>query len=729
MDQASVIIEQYYIAAHSSPSDERPRVLKSGKIFAVFDHYGDFGAQEAGDKGIFFHGTRYLSKFLFEMWNARPLLLSSSITTDNSLFTADLANVDVSRNGNVEVPRGTLHVLRSKFLWDGACFEKFKIENFGASTVTIPFSFDFDADFADIFEIRGMHRKHRGDFLPPKFLSDGAQFSYQGRDGVLRETCVEFEPYRAQVKGSKLCFEVTLEPGEETVLHLAIRCSASGGNATHEAVHDAKPDLNYAKALQAATRELHRAEQIIPQITSPNSRFTDWMVRSSSDVHMMISGNPELNYPYAGVPWFCTVFGRDGIVTALEMLWASPWIGKGVLQFLAENQAGEINPEVEAEPGKILHEMRGGEMAALKEVPFGKYYGSVDSTPLFIMLAGAYWNRTGDLEFMRWLWPHIQRALRWIDEYGDCDGDGFVEYARHGRKGLVQQGWKDSNDSVFHSDGSLAKAPIALCEVQAYVYEAKQSAGRIAHALGDHETASRLHREAKNLQAEFERVFWCDDLSLYALALDGQKRPCRVRASNAGHCLYTGIASAERAARLAPLLFEADFFNGWGIRTVAKGESRYNPLSYHNGSVWPHDNALIAAGLARYGYKELAGQVLLGLLDVSAAVDLRRLPELFCGLERRIGEGPTLYPVACSPQTWAAASVFLVVQACLGISVHEGDRRIILDQPYLPEGIPQLVIKDLCVADSSVDLQLERSENYVSVHVLRKRGKLEIVVK
>ena len=719
MDEIVIVTEQYYIAARSSPSDDRPRVLKYGKLFAVFDRYGDICASDLGDKGIFFHGTRFLSRLTFLMWNARPLLLSSAVRADNAVLTADLSNADVSRADSVEIHRGTLHVLRSKFLWDGACYEKFEIRNFGASTVRIPFSLEFEADFADIFEVRGMHRERRGECLQPEIRNDGVLFSYLGLDGVLRETSIEFQPYAARVDGNRLCFESTLHPGQETALELCIRCKTPT---------NAPATLAYNEALQALTKELDR-EQSIPQITSPNSRFTDWVNRSSSDVLMMIAGNPEWNYPYAGVPWFCTVFGRDGIITALEMLWASPWIARGVLQFLAETQASELREEVEAEPGKILHEMRGGEMAALHEVPFGKYYGSVDATPLFILLAGAYNDRTGDAEFMRKMWPHIERALRWIDEYGDCDGDGFVEYLQHSDKGLVQQGWKDSNDSVFHADGSLAVAPIALCEVQGYVYAAKLAAARIAHSLGDHATATRLHAEAGLLQNKFEKAFWCDDLSIYALALDGEKNPCRVRTSNAGHCLYAGIASPQRASSTARSLLCEDFFTGWGIRTVAKSESRYNPLSYHNGSVWPHDNAMIASGMARYGHKELAGQVLLGLLDVSAAVELRRLPELFCGFERRPGEGPTLYPVACAPQTWSAGALFLVLQACLGISVHDGDRRIILDQPYLPEGIPQLAIKGLCCADASADLQLERNQNSVSVRVLRKRGKLEVVVK
>ncbi|HEY4782391.1 MAG TPA: amylo-alpha-1,6-glucosidase, partial [Chthoniobacterales bacterium] len=399
-----------------------------------------------------------------------------------------------------------------------------------------------------------------------------------------------------------------------------------------------------------------------------------------------------------------------------QTLWLSPAIAKGVLEYLAAAQAREIIPSIEAEPGKILHEMRRGEMAALGEVPFGCYYGSVDSTPLFIILAGAFYDRTADRTFLEHLWPHVEQALRWIDEFGDLDGDGFVEYAQHSSKGLVQQGWKDSNDSVFHADGTLAPAPIALCEVQGYVYAAKLAAARMCHALDKLDQSSRLEREAEKLRVQFEDQFWCDDLSTYALALDGDKRPCRVRTSNAGHCLFTGIASPERARKVAENLIDPVFFTGWGVRTVASSEARYNPLSYHNGSVWPHDNSLVASGMARYGFKHMAGQILLGLLDLSSMVDLHRLPELLCGLERRTGEAPTLYPVACSPQAWASATPFLILQACLGLSIHADKKRLVFNRPFLPGGIPQLSIKNLRCANQCVDLFLERRGDSVLIH-------------
>jgi glycogen debranching enzyme len=371
--------------------------------------------------------------------------------------------------------------------------------------------------------------------------------------------------------------------------------------------------------------------------------------------------------------------------------------------------------------------MRRSEMAVLGEVPFGKYYGSVDATPLFIMLAGAYFDRTADRPTLERLWPNIERALQWIDEYGDVDGDGFVEYARHSSKGLVQQGWKDSNDSIFHSDGTIAAPPVALCEVQGYVYAAKVAASRLARVLGDVNRSCALDVQAETVRTRFENEFWCDDLGTYALALDGEKRPCRVRASNAGHCLYAGITSPERARRVAENLMSDEFFTGWGIRTVAKTESRYNPLSYHNGSVWPHDNSIIANGMARYGCKKMAGQVLLALLDLSSQVELGRLPELFCGLKRRPNEAPTLYPVACSPQAWASAAPFLVLEGCLGISIQAERGPIVFDRPFLPEGIPQLSIRGLRCGKALVDLLLERRNDSVLVHVEAKQEDVEIV--
>jgi glycogen debranching enzyme len=344
------------------------------------------------------------------------------------------------------------------------------------------------------------------------------------------------------------------------------------------------------------------------------------------------------------------------------------------------------------------------------------------------MLAGAYYKHTGNRDLLEKLWPHIELALNWIDKYGDLDGDGFVEYSRRGKSGLVQQGWKDSNDSVFHADGSLAEPPIALCEVQGYVYAAKRAAAELASARGDIDRCKCLEAQAEKLQKNFENAFWCPELSTYALALDAQKRPCKVRTSNAGHCLFAGIATPEKGRLVAEQLLTLDFFTGWGVRTVACCESRYNPLSYHNGSIWPHDNALIASGLAKYDCKHLAGQILLALLDVSNKVELRRLPELFCGLERRRGEGPTLYPVACSPQAWASGAAFLVLQACLGISIDEECRQIVFDRPYLPDGVPQLWIKNLRAGANSVDLQLDRQRDTVGVQVLDKRGDLKVFV-
>jgi glycogen debranching enzyme len=316
-----------------------------------------------------------------------------------------------------------------------------------------------------------------------------------------------------------------------------------------------------------------------------------------------------------------------------------------------------------------------------------------------------------------------------MSDYGDKDRDGFIEYSRDSVNGLVQQGWKDSNDSVFHADGTLAKPPIALCEVQGYAYAARLYAARMAAALAKLDLAHSLESEANKLQSRFEAAFWCPDIETYALALDGDKKPCRVRTSNPGHCLFTGIADAMRAESVAKILLGADFFNGWGVRTVGSREPRYNPVSYHNGSVWPHDNAMIAAGLGRYGFREHAARILEGFLDVSSFVDLHRLPELFCGLERRSGEGPTAYPVACSPQAWAAAAVYMLLQACLGLQVNSINRHVVVQKPYLPEPLRDLSITGISAASGGVDLLFTRDNGRVRVQVLSNTSDFDVVLR
>jgi glycogen debranching enzyme len=504
-------------------------------------------------------------------------------------------------------------------------------------------------------------------------------------------------------------------------LLLTIACEI-GDSATHSLAIGT--DSSFAE-LQA---ELHRTQARQCFIRSPNTQLNEWMNRSLADLQMMITETPSGPYPYAGVPWFSAPFGRDGIITALELLWLEPELARGVLGFLAATQATTSDPAQDAQPGKILHEARGGEMAALGEVPFRRYYGSVDATPLFVMLAGAYLQRTADRAMAETLWPHVEQALRWMDGDGDPDGDGFVEYQRMSDKGLVQQGWKDSTDSVFHRDGSPAEGPIALCEVQGYVYAARRAAAYLATELEKPGVAEEQRARAERLREAFERQFWSEELGTYVLALDGRKRPCEVRTSNAGHALFTGIAGVERARRTAATLMDGGSFSGWGIRTVAESEARYNPMSYHNGSVWPHDNAIIAAGFARYHLHDLVRRAFDGMFAASQFVELHRLPELFCGFLRRPGEGPTLYPIACAPQAWAAGALFLMLQACLGLEIDGARKEVAFRHPVMPEALPSLRIINLAVGDGSVDLLLENHPHDVGVTVLRRRGQVSVIV-
>jgi glycogen debranching enzyme len=710
---------RFYIVATSPLADEATRVLKHGDTFAVFDHYGDITTGGLGEQGVYHEGTRFLSSCLLRLGELRPLFLSSTVKEDNDLLAADLTNPDISDGEKIIVPRGVLHFSRVKILWDGVCYERLRIRNYGLAPVDARFSFDFAADFADIFEVRGTKRRRRGEYLDGTVAEGAVTLAYRGLDRVVRRTRLTFAPVPASLSEEEARFEVSLSSREERTFCLTVACEVEDHHRRVLSFEDA-----LAHAMQSQTRAPIRA----CRIHTSNTRFNDLVNRTVADVHMMITNLPTGPYPYAGVPWFSTPFGRDGIITALECLWLDPGLAKGVLAFLAATQARDVNPEQDAEPGKILHEMRRGEMAALGEIPFGRYYGSVDATPLFIILAGAYYLRSGDRSFLSELWPSVEAALHWIDHFGDKDGDGFVEYERNSPQGLVHQGWKDSRDSIFHADGKLAQGPIALCEVQGYVFAAKRAAAELAAALDHGPRADELAQQALAIQEHFEQAFWCDDLKTYALGLDGEKRPCRVRASNAGHCLFTGIASTERARYTAQTLLGEDSFSGWGIRTLAAGEARYNPMSYHNGSVWPHDNALISAGLARYGFKDEVVQILNVMADASLFFDLHRLPELFCGFPRRAGEGPTLYPVACAPQAWSAAAVFMLLQASLGLRVDARKSRISFSYPLLPASVNDVRIHNLRVNDASVDLLLQRYGQDVGINVLRREGNVDITM-
>lgn len=676
--------EDFYVLSTSPRIDDRTRVLKADDSFAVFDRFGDIERFGGGELGLYHQDTRFLSSFTLAFEEARPLLLSSSVKDDNAVLAVDLMNSDVLRQDQVTIPRGTVHIFRSKVLWQETLQQRLRLHNYGSDPAEMKFCIGFGADFADIFEVRGMQREKRGRSLPTEITHDTVFLGYEGLDGRIRRTCLVFDPAPDRLTESQAEYTTHLKTGAVASYYCAIICEVIDPGPARRPKKKSKP-LPYDEAAEAAAHALIEARREEPDIFTSNEQFNDWFNRSLADLHMMRTETSYGPYPYAGVPWFSTPFGRDGIITALECLWFNPALARGVLTYLATTQAETENAEQDAEPGKILHETRGGEMAALGEVPFGRYYGSIDSTPLFVLLAGAYYERTGDLAQTRSLWPNVERALMWIDRCGDCDGDGFVEYTRRSKHGLVQQGWKDSVDSVFHANGEPAKGPIALCEVQGYVFAAKKAAVKLARALGHEKRALALTSEAENLRERFEEIFWCEDISTYALALDGNKRPCRVPTSNPGHCLFAGIASLERARRVAATLTNGNSFSGWGIRTVAAATARYNPMSYHNGSVWPHDNSLIAAGFARYGLKKEAAKILTGLLDASLFFDLHRLPELFCGFPRRPGEGPTLYPVACSPQTWAAGAVLLLLQSSLGLQPCAPQRRLLLSKPVLPE--------------------------------------------
>jgi len=675
--------------------------LKDSNTFLLADALGDI---QGADDGLFTNDTRMLSRFNLFVAGRSPSLLGAAIDRDNTLFTAHLTNRPLSAPGELAIPKGVIHIERNRLLWRGRWHEQITLTNFGDRDAEVALLFTYAADFADIFEVQGTVRKERGEILPAWTANQTVKLSYRGLDKVVRTTYLEFSHAPVAISATQAEFKLNLRRGECTELSIEVGTQDEGA-PSRERFNTA------ARELSADMQE--RLDQGASVSTS-GRLFDQWVERSRADLALLTTSLPTGPYPYAGIPWFATQFGRDAIITALQTLWLNPLLAAGVLKFLASTQATEDSAFRDSQPGKIMHETRRGEMAALQEVPFGRYYGGVDTTPLFVMLAGAYENRTGDRTLIDSIWDSLLAAIGWIERRIAASPTGFLNYARGEDTDLVNQAWKDSHDSIFHEDGRFPKGPVAVVEVQGYAYAAFKCMSELATRRGNQAQGTEWLRKADSLRAAIEERFWIPQMHYYAIAVDGDGSPCRVYASNPGHLLYCGVPTEERAALVAAQLMSPRLSSGWGIRTLAEKEPRYNPMSYHNGSIWPHDTSICAAGISRYGGRANVVQILSDIFETANQFGMR-LPELLCGFPRVAGQGPAPYPVACLPQAWSSAAVFLLLQACLGVQVDGERREVHVTRPLLPIGVERLAIHDLPIDGTAIDLEFQRIGDEVVV--------------
>ncbi len=691
-------------APAATTSDERmsePRppfplyALKDHDTFLVADSFGDIGG--VGD-GLFHNDTRLLSRFKLTLGGQAPSHLSSSVSQDNVFFNCHATNQNLPLLGAGAAPHGTIHLERKRFLWGQRCYERITFSNYSRDLVMLPVSLEFDADFSDMFEVRGSKRGARGVNHTPVAEGRSVTFAYTGLDRVDRGSVISFSEPPGRLSSSRADFLFMLAAADRFELYVEI------GPILAQPPSRARWRDAAARAKLSMRHRIRRGARL----HSSGRLFNEWLEKSRADLALLTTELDTGPYPYAGIPWFSTPFGRDAIITAWQVLWIQPELARGVLAYLAKYQAVEVSAFQDSAPGKIMHETRRGEMTALGELPFARYYGGVDTTPLFVGLACAYADRTGDMAFVDELWPAMVKAVGWIEEYGDSDGDGLIDYARGAASGLSNQNWKDSEDSVFHADGRFPVGPIAVVEVQGYAYAAFKGMADLARRRDDRANARRWSRHAEILRKTVEDRFWMEDQGFYAMAIDGVGQPCRVRGSNPGHLLFSGLPSPERAKRVTETLLSSAFHAGWGFRTLAAGEPRFNPMSYHNGSIWPHDTAMCVLGMARYGERQGVVRMLAGLFETASNFGMR-LPELFCGFSRAAGEPPVAYPVACLPQAWAAGSVFMMLQACLGVSIDGWKRQVRLTDPRLPIGVDRLDIDSLILGDKIIDIHFART--------------------
>ena len=692
-------------------------VIRERDLFLLMDTSGQVPRGSINGYGLYYADTRYLSGYEFSFSTMTPMVLLSTAELGYSSehFLTNRSSSDLEGRA---LPHGTIEVHRTRVLED-VLEETLEITNYNDFTVHLEPVFRLAADFADIFLVRGFEREVMGHAGPPLWKDRALRMTYKGADGHTRETTITFTPapqsVRVDTDVAVATFRAVLGPREKTAIRLVAtvdgRLEARRGTARFAIVEE-----KYEEWRRQAT-----------QLKTDNDFFDAVLDRSLSDLRMLWNqerGGP--GYPAAGTPWYDTLFGRDTAIVGLQTLWLKPDIAGHCLTSLARWQGKKFDEWRDEEPGKILHELRVGELTNTGELPFSPYFGSIDSTPLFLLLAGEYYRWTGDIDLIRQLETNLRAAVHWLREHGGIDRNGYLEYEKRSPRGLLNQGWKDSGDSILHADGSLLQPPITLVEVQGYVYAALRRLAPVFRALGDKRTAAESEVWADALRERFNRDFWIQD-GYYALALDGERRAAATLSSNTGHPLWCGIATPELAGQVVKRLLAEEMFSGWGIRTLCSSSPRFNPQGYHLGTVWPHDNSIITMGFKRYGHEQQLNVLATALFDAVKAFPYYRLPELFGGAQRSAHRTPVPYPVACRPQAWSAGAFPLITQAILGLCPDAPNRRLYIVRPVLPAWLENVHVEGLKVNGAEVDLLYEREHSQTDVHVLDLRGQIEVV--
>ena len=707
-----------------TPAEAREEMLvvKEGDIFLCARPDGDVHPARVSGEGLYAHDTRYLSELRLRLDGIPPVALSYAA---DSGFRAvvDATNATLEVDGRVTVPQQTLGVQRVIVI-DDRLYHHVRLRSYCQVPVSTQVEVLLGADFADMFEVRGgLRRDARGHLLAPRQLPRGPALAYLGEDDELRETLIEFDPLpdetTLEADRVRAAWHVALDPGEERNLLITVEPALGGRRRRRRRMGTAVGRLG------RAGRDWERA---CTATESDSERFDELLDASLRDLRALLIPTPGGQLLAGGIPWYVAPFGRDSLLTAYQTLPMNPELARTTLLALARLQAEADDPWRDAEPGKIPHELRSGELARTGLIPHTPYYGTVDATPLYLILAAAYYRWTGDIGTLTGLREVIDAAVAWIRDYGDHDGDGFLEYHCRSPGGLRNQGWKDSHDSVVHADGSLAEGPIALVEVQGYAYRAKLDIADVYDALGEAGVAAALRGEAEALRRAVNDAYWMPEEGTFALALDGAKRQVASVTSNPAHCLWCGVVDDDKAGAVAERLMAPDMFSGWGIRTLSSDSPAYNPMSYHNGSVWPHDNAIAAAGLKRYGFTDATEQIATALVEVGSAARDFRLPELYCGFDRSEANAVVAYPVACIPQAWAAGAPFMLLQAMLGISADAPDGLLRLEKPGLPPWLNRLEIRGMHVGGAVLTLAFERDRGTTGFSLLEQTGRLDVVM-